>query len=259
MSPTPDRPPCQISPGEDGKWPRIAPLGIDGLLVSFGDRLDDTANRAALSFRAAAQFAELPGLEETASSLASVYLRFDPQSLDPARAEQAVRALLASRSWYDAELPKGRRLWRIPCIFDPALAPQLPEAAQAAGMTVEDAIRSIVRTRLRVQTIGFAPGQPYLGELPPQWDIPRQTRLTDRVPVGALCVAIRQMVLFTVSTPTGWRHVGQTAFRAFRPDSDQPFVLRAGDEVLFIPAPAESYPSLCESGPDGGATVEPIA
>ncbi|MEM6794791.1 MAG: glycoside hydrolase, partial [Acidobacteriota bacterium] len=35
------------------------------------------------------------------------------------------------------------------------------------------------------------------------------------------------------STPTGWRHVGQTAFKAFRPDSDTPFVLRPGDEVLF--------------------------
>ncbi|WP_342750166.1 5-oxoprolinase subunit B family protein [Albidovulum inexpectatum] len=237
----------------------MAPLGVDGLLVSFGDRLGETANRAALSFRAAVQSAGLQGLAETAASLASVYLRFDPEGFDPAKAEQAVCALLASRDWYGAELPKGRRLWRIPCIFDPALAPQLAEAAQAAGMTVEAAIRSITRTRLRVQTIGFAPGQPYLGELSAEWDIPRQTRLTDRVPVGALCVAIRQMVLFSVSTPTGWRHVGQTAFRAFRPDSDQPFVLRAGDEVLFVPAPAETYPSLCESGPDGGATVEPIA
>ena len=95
-----------------------------------------------------------------------------------------------------------------------------------------------------MQTIGFAPGQPYLGELPEAWDIPRQTALTDRVPIGALTVAIRQLVLFSVSTPTGWRHIGQTAFRPFRPDAETPFVLRPGDEVIFEATDRECYERL---------------
>ncbi|GAB4390423.1 5-oxoprolinase subunit B family protein [Albidovulum sp.] len=252
-----DLPPLP-DPRHGGGWPRLAPLGTDGILVSFADRLDDKANRAALSFRAAAEDAGLAGLAETATSLASAYLRFDPEVATPARAAAAVRALLDARDWYASPLPQGRQLWRIPCVFGTALAPQLAEAAAAAGLSPEAAIRSIAGTRLRVQTIGFAPGQPYLGELPPEWDIPRQTALTDRIPVGAVCVAIRQLVLFTVSTPTGWRHVGQTAFRTFRPGDAQPFVLRPGDEVEFTPIPAEAYAALRDAGPDGGATCEPL-
>ena len=240
-------------------WPRVAPLGTDGLLVSFGDTLDEAANRAALAFRAAAQQAGLDGLCETATSLASAYLRFDPDLDAPEDFVAAVTRLAQGRDWFAESLPQGRRLWRIPCVFGGDLAPQLTEAAAAAGLTPEAAVRSIAETRLRVQTIGFAPGQPYLGALGPEWEIPRQTALTDRIPVGALCVAIRQMVLFTVSTPTGWRHVGQTAFRGFRPGADAPLVLRAGDEVIFDPVPADAYAALVAQGPAGGATAKELS
>lgn len=239
---------------DDQEWPHLSTIGTDGLLVRFADRLDGSANRAALAFRAAAEAAGLAGLEETSNALASVYLRFDPDRFtDPQTDAAPVAELLRTRDWYAEPLPAGRRLWTIPTVFGTELAPQLAEAAALAGLSPTAAIAAIAATRLRVQTIGFAPGQPYLGELPPNWDIPRQSSLTDRVPVGALTVAIRQLVLFSVETPTGWRHIGQTAFRAFRPDSHQPFVLRPGDEVCFTPVAAQDYAGLCAQGPDGGA------
>lgn len=237
-------------------FPRISPLGTDGLLVSFADKLGEGANRAALAFRAAAEGAGIDGLEETSTTLASTFLRFDPDRVRHAEVEEALEALLKTRDWYAAPLPENRKLWRIPTVFGTDLAPQLAEAAEAAGMSPEEAVRSISGTQVRVQTIGFAPGQPYLGELPPEWNIPRQSQLTDKVPVGAVVVAIRQLVLFSVTTPTGWRHIGQTAFRCFRPESDQPFALTPGDEVVFEPVERDSYDALCGKGPDGGATWE---
>ncbi|SNT11669.1 sensor histidine kinase inhibitor, KipI family [Tropicimonas sediminicola] len=240
------------------RFPRVRPVGVDGLLVSFGDRLSEPANRAALAFRDALDREGPPGIEETSTSLVSTYLRFDLLHGDSAVLQRGVEALLASDDWYARPLPHGRRLWRIPTVFGTALAPQLEEAAAAAGMTPEAAIRSVSETRVRVQTIGFAPGQPYLGELDEAWNIPRQTALTDKVPIGALTVAIRQLVLFSVSTPTGWRHIGQTAFRAFRPESDTPFVLRPGDEVLFDAVAPEVLEKVRAEGPDGGATAEAL-
>jgi KipI family sensor histidine kinase inhibitor len=239
-------------------WPLIRTVGIDGMLVSFGDRLSEPANRAALALRDALERGAPDGVEETSTSLVSTYLRFDPLRVPHETMRAALEDLLATRDWFDAELPHGRRLWRIPTVFGTELAPQLEEAAQAAGLSADEAIRSISEAQVRVQTIGFAPGQPYLGELPEAWDIPRQTDLTPRVPVGALTVAIRQLVLFSVSTPTGWRHVGQTAFRLFRPEDETPFLLRPGDEVRFDPVARETYERL-KDDPDGGATSERLA
>jgi KipI family sensor histidine kinase inhibitor len=241
------------------EFPRIAWLGLDGLLVSFADRLSEPANRAALALRHAVEREGWPGVEETTTSLVSTYLRFDPLAVDGEAVRARLAALVDSRDWTGADLPGGRRLWRVPAVFGTDLAPQLEEAAAMAGLSPEAAIKEIAATRLRVQTIGFAPGQPYLGELPGHWTIPRQTDLTPRVQVGALCVAIRQMTLFSVSTPTGWRQVAQTALRLFRPESETPFLLRPGDEVLFQPVERAAYDRLRGEGPDGGAVAEAIS
>lgn len=239
-------------------WPTIRTAGFDGLLVSFAGGLSEPANRAALAFRDAVAREGWDGIEETSTALVSTYIRFDPLWRDHAAMRDDVAALLATRDWFAADLPGGRRLWRVPTVYGTALAPQLEEAAALAGMTAQQAIASISGTRMRVQTIGFAPGQPYLGELPSAWNIPRQSALTGSIPVGALTVAIRQLVLFSVSTPTGWRHIGQTAFRLFRPEAEAPFVLRPGDEVLFEPARPEDWRALQGAGPDGGAVSEAI-
>jgi KipI family sensor histidine kinase inhibitor len=238
--------------------PRLSTAGADGMLVTFGAALNEPANRAALAFRAAVERADLPGIEETSTTLVSTYLRFDPRAADHASLDAQLRALLMSRNWFEADLPTGRTRWHVPAVFGSDLAPQLGEAADAAGLSEAEAVRSITEADLRVQAIGFAPGQPYIGSLPEAWDIPRQTALTEKVPEGALCVAIRQLVLFSVSSTTGWRHVAQTAFRLFRPERADPFVLRPGDGIRFHAVGADDYPALC-ADPDGGVWSEPLA
>lgn len=240
-------------------FPHIVTVGLTGLLVRFADRLTDPANRAALAFRAAVDAEGWPGVEETSSSLCATYLRFDPLHLPHAVLQARLHGLLAGQDWYTAAAPQGRRFWRIPTVFGGDLAPQLVEAAALAGQSEAEAIAVLTNARPRVLTLGFAPGQPYLGELPEGWNIPRQSALTPQVPAGALVVAVRQFVLFANASPTGWRHVGQTAFRCFRPEAADPFPLRAGDEVAFYAITPEEYDNIRKTDPlGGGASTEPI-
>jgi len=241
-------------------FPAIRTAGLSGMLVSFADALSEPANRAALAFRAALEGAAWDGVAETSTSLASTFLRFDPVALPHDELRARLQALLDSRNWYDAAMPSGRRLWRVPCVYGTDLAPQLAEAAAAAGLSESDAIDRISTTRVRVLTIGFAPGQPYLGPLGPEWNLPRQKDLTPMVPTGALVLAISQLVLFTAPAPTGWRHVGQTAFRCFQANRAAPFALTPGDEMLFDPASAQDLIRINEQDPHGlgGASFERI-
>ncbi|MBE9639433.1 5-oxoprolinase subunit B family protein [Salipiger mangrovisoli] len=239
-------------------YPLLRTAGIDGLLVSFGDTLSEPANRAALAFRAALEREAWEGVEEISSSLVSAYLRFDPLAVRHAELEARLRGLMASRDWLQAEMPQGRRLHRIPTAYGGALGPQLAEAAQVAGMSEAEALLSLSSSRVRVTALGFAPGQPYLGELPEVWNIPRQQALTPRVPQGALVLAIRQFVIFSVTAPTGWRHVGQTAAPLFRLGAERPFLLAPGDEVEFPQVSAEAFARL-QADPEGGATWETLA
>lgn len=237
--------------------PRIQAIGLDGVIVRFGEALSEPANRAALAFCAALE-RDLPeGVEECSTSLVSTYLRFDPLHLTLEHLTAKLTERLTTEDWYAAPLPEGRRLLRIPTVYGGVFGPQLDEAAEMAGMGPDAALKALSRARVRVNAIGFAPGQPYLGSLPEAWDIPRQTGLTPRVPEGALVVAIRQFVLFSVSAPTGWRQVGRTAAPLFRPDSATPFLLRPGDEVIFDAVPEEAWDRLA-ADPKGGIVTEAL-
>ena len=242
-------------------YPRIRPVGLSGLLVQFGAGMSEPANRAAIAFRAAVEAMQWPEVSETSTSLVSTFLSADLSITAPDALTERLQEQLASRDWYAAPLPAGRTLWEIPTLYGTASAPQLEEAAAAAGVTPEQAIAELSGARVRVLTIGFAPGQPYTGELPPHWDIPRQQTLSKSVPSGALVVAIKQLIVFTNASPTGWRHVGQTAFRTFRPDQSNAIALKPGDEMCFPAISAAEYADIVQkdhSG-DGGAVRQVLA
>ncbi|MEP2027742.1 MAG: allophanate hydrolase subunit 1 [Paracoccaceae bacterium] len=242
----------------EGQFPRIANLGVSGLLVQFGDTLSEPVNRAALALRAHLEKESWDGVEETSTSLSSVFVRFDPLHLSHASLRQRLEGLLRDQDWYAANLPTGRRHWHIPCSFGGSDGPQLGEAAALAGHSEPESIADIEAHPVQVLTIGFAPGQPYMGSLPVEWDIPRQTGLTAKVPEGALVVAIRQLIIFASDAPTGWRHIGQTAFRCYRPEAGDPFALRPGDLVSFYPISPDELSAIRFNNPsgDGGAKME---
>lgn len=242
-------------------FPKIQNVGLAGILISFADTMSEPANRAALSLRAAIDDAGWPEVTETSTSLVSTFLQVDLVAVPRETMMARLNDLLGSRDWYTSDLPAGRTLWHIPTVYGTDLAPQLEEAAKLAGLDPDAAIKELSQARVRVLTIGFAPGQPYTGELPENWDIPRQQGLTKSVPAGALITAIRQLIIFTNASPTGWRHIGQTAFKTFRPSSDTPFALSPGDELCFPSvsrAEIEKIMAKDDAGM-GGAETEVLA
>lgn len=242
--------------GADMTYPSIRTVGLSGILVTFADAMEDAANRAALAFRAAVDAERWPEVQETSMSLVSVYLVVDLVTVDAADLMTRIETLLATQDWRAAPMPEGRKLWHVPTVYGTDLAPQLEEAAAVAGLDPDEAIRQLSTARVRVLTIGFAPGQPYTGELDPVWNIPRQQGLTKSVPSGALVTAIRQLIIFTTATPTGWRHVGQTGFRTFRQAADQPFALTPGDEMTFPAVTRHALEKIIASDTTGNGGAE---
>ncbi|MEM9966658.1 MAG: carboxyltransferase domain-containing protein [Pseudomonadota bacterium] len=240
-------------------WPKIRTVGLSGLLVTFAAQMSEPANRAALAFRAAVEAQDWPEVTETSTSLVSTFLEVDLAMYTAEALSERLQTLIDSADWYAAPLPAGRTLWHIPTLYGTALAPQLEEAATLAGVDPDTAIQELSTARVRVLTIGFAPGQPYTGMLPANWNIPRQQGLTKSVPAGALIVAIQQLIIFTNAAPTGWRHVGQTAFHNFLPDAAQPFALSPGDELTFPAIDRHAFDRLLKSDTNGGAEAEALS
>lgn len=240
--------------------PQLLPLGVDGVLIRLGLTPDESVIAAVQSLRARVEAAlnsakdTPPGICEIAASLTSVLVRFDPAETTRAHVQDWLTPLMSPVA---ATLPAPLRRWTIPVSLGGEQGPQLAQAAELAGLTQQEAEADILNTELRVLAIGFAPGLPYIGLLPPAWDMPRLSELTPKVPRGALVVALRQLVLFTNPSPTGWRQVGQTAFHGFDPARDPSILLRSGDAIRFARISPSELIDLERAGDGlGGARCE---
>lgn len=238
----------------------ILPAGPDGVLVRFALRPDPVAMTAAQVLARSLQDHPPAGVVEIAPGLVSVLLRFDPARTDRARLTARLRPQASAIAADPPPQPAPLRRWTIPAVFGGQHGPQLSEVARMAGIDEQQAIQTICGSDLNVLTIGFAPGQPYIGLLPQAWDIPRMSELNPRVPAGAVVVAVRQIVMFSAESATGWRQVAQSAFRNFDPDRNTPMPLLAGDAIRYTPVTADRLRELA-AAPDGlgGATLEVLA
>ena len=237
--------------------PRALWAGMDGVLLRFGLTPEPEAMAAAQRLAVDAENHTPDGVIEIAPGLVSVLLRFDPEKTTRTALAEELLAR-ARRIWQHAQdRPEPARRWTIPVAFGAEYGPQLEEVAQIVGCRPEEAIRRICKADLRVLVIGFAPGQPYIGLLPEEWNLPRQSSLTPGVPAGAIVTAVRQIVMFGADSTTGWRQVGRTAFRSFRPGQDTPMPLRAGDAISYVQASGREIEALERAGDlSGGAKLQ---
>lgn len=238
--------------------PQILPMGLDGLVVRFSLVGSPRVTAAVQRFHDSVDEANISGVREVAAGLTSVLIKFDPQVVPRARLTKALNDLIASLDLRQTALPKASRRWHIPVQFGGVAGPQLREAASMAGCSEAQAIDDVIGADLRVLTIGFAPGQPYIGMLPSHWNLPRQTELTPQVPAGALVVAVRQLVLFANPSVTGWRQIGCCAFRPFLARRSEPFALKQGDALRFVQVSEGEMTQLSDDNSDGlgGARCE---
>ncbi|MFP4359529.1 MAG: 5-oxoprolinase subunit B family protein [Alphaproteobacteria bacterium] len=235
--------------------------GDSAWLVDFGERTDDAVNNAAIAFDRWLTDQAIEGVVETAPTIRSVLVRFDPLALDGETLAERLRAGLAERDWLQASPPAGRRRWRLPVVYGGEHGPHLAEIAHQRGVDEATLVAAHSARAHRVRMVGFAPGFVYTGMLDAAWDLPRRSEVVARVPPGTIAVAVRQTVLTSTTIPTGWRLIGRTPWRAFALDREPPFALAAGDELVFEPIAAADYDRLAADAEAGRdiVTAEPVA
>ena len=113
-------------------------------------------------------------------------------------------------------------MWRIPACYDASLAPDLAEVASRTGLTPQQVAERHSAVTYHVYMVGFLPGYPYMGDLPPELALPRRENPRTKVPPGSIAIA---------TTHDGGLHAGKSGRLA----SDR---ANAGSPVGPAPRPA---------------------
>jgi inhibitor of KinA len=132
-------------------------------------------------------------------------------------------------------------LLQIPVCYDLSLAPDLPWVAAYCRLTIPEVIELHGSRTYRVYMIGFIPGFPYLGMLPPALDVPRKLRPALSVPAGSVALAGRQTGIYPFTIPGGWQVIGRTPFMLFDVHQMPCCSLTVGMQIKFIPISLEEY------------------
>ncbi|WP_340110310.1 5-oxoprolinase subunit PxpB [Pikeienuella sp. HZG-20] len=228
---------------------RYLPSGDCALTVEFGDRVDRALSARAMALRRAlergAREGVIEGVIETVPTFRSLMVHYDPLIISGARLRAEIEALEID----DSEDEAASRTVTLPVVYGGEHGPDLEDVAKAGGVTPAEAVKLHSEITHYVYMMGFAPGHPYLGDLPRELTLPRRETPRTRIPAGTVAIAVGQTVIYPFESPGGWSAIGRTPAVLFDIRTDPPSLLRAGDHVRFRPIEAKEYDDLAARPP----------
>ena len=223
------------------------PCGDTAFTVEFGDRVDRLLSRQVLSLHARLREHPLPGLLETVPTFRSLLVHYDPLQTS----QKVLYELILPIASKDMTSEPNSQTFTIPACYDKAVAFDLEHVASELEMDPEHVIRLHSDTLHYVYMIGFAPGHPYLGDLPQSLTLPRRKDPRVKVPAGTIAIAVGMTVVYPFNNPCGWHVIAQTPLRLFDQRRSRPNLLAAGDTVQFHPISLTEFRRLSAPGEIG--------
>lgn len=210
----------------------LFPLGDAALVVSLGERADEAAVAQVRAVAAQIMAGHVAGVTDVVPAFASVAVFYEPAVAADYATMAAKVAELAGQVDATAARLEPRRV-EIPVCYGGEFGPDLSLVAERAGVSPEQ-VRTLHReTEYWVQAIGFAPGFPYLGGLPPTLATPRRATPRTLVPAGSVAIGGAQTGIYPFATPGGWNIIGRTPSALFDANQTEPALLRMGDRVSW--------------------------
>jgi inhibitor of KinA len=210
----------------------LQPLGDQAALAAFADE------GAALCWAETVRHLGAPWLVDVVGAYTRVAVYFDLEQITFA---EVARVLQSMHLPAPEEAGPGR-LHVIPCCY--GLHFDLERVARHTGLSPDEVIALHTAAEYVVYAIGFCPGFPYLGYLPPPLcGVPRLEAPRLRVPAGSVGLTGRQTGIYTLERPGGWNLIGRTPLQLVDVAAGY-FPLRTGDQVRFTAIDEEEFRRL---------------
>ncbi len=218
-------------------------MGDRGLLVEYGDAIDETVNRKVRSVAAAVAAEPPEGVLETVPAYRSLLVIYDPLATRLQKLQDFFRRL---EERIDRIAVPPPQTLEIPVCYGGKYGPDLAFVARSHDLTPQEVIALHTARTYTVCMIGFSPGFPFLGGLAPELETPRLQTPRTRVPRGSVAIANNQTGIYPLESPGGWRLIGRTPLKLFDPCSEPPVPYRTGDRIRFTRITEKAYQRLRE-------------
>lgn len=129
----------------------------------------------------------------------------------------------------------------IPVCYDLSLAPDLVEATQLTGCSIEELIALHTSEIYTVYMLGFLPGFAYMASVNKKIQMPRKANPRKLVAAGSVGIAGKQTGIYPLEAPGGWQLIGQTPLKIFDISKEEPCLFKPGNKVKFEAISLEQF------------------
>ncbi|MFA4669283.1 5-oxoprolinase subunit PxpB [Pyrococcus kukulkanii] len=210
-------------------------LGDSGVLISFGEVIDEEINKRVHALAQAIEKDKPGWLIEVVPAYSSLAIYYDPTLITHEEVISYVSGLK-----FNVEDVKGRKI-EIPVAYGGEFGPDIEFVAEHNGLTVDDVIEIHSKPLYRVYFLGFLPGFAYLGGMDERIATPRLEKPRTKVPAGSVGIAGKQTGWYAIESPGGWRIIGRTPLRTFNPERVPPSIVLPEDYVKFVPIDEKEF------------------
>lgn len=199
----------------------LVALGEEAILAYFRDE------PMAVRFGNALRAANPDWLFDVVPAYTSVGVFFDARRIDSAEVQRRLKKL----RYRDVDASSVGASHIVPVCYE--RGPDLVRVAEYAGLSTDRVIELHMGTEYAVYAIGFVPGFPYLGYLPPELcGVPRLDSPRLRVEPGSVGLTAKQTGIYPLARPGGWNLIGMTPLTLVD-IADGFFPIRVGDRMRF--------------------------
>lgn len=220
---------------------RFQAASDQSLLIYFGEQITLESHEKVRNLMQLLKLEPISGVRNLQPAYHSLLLDFELTKLTHQKLEKTLRGYLDRIS--SSTLEPGR-MKQIPTCYGGEFGQDLDEVARLHDLTPAQAIELHSSVTYTVFFLGFVPGFAYLGKLPDALATPRLATPRRTTPAGSVGIAENQTGVYPFATPGGWRLIGRTPVKMFRPDRPEMNFLAIGDRVRFTPISPSQFAAL---------------
>ena len=222
---------------------RVIPAGDSAVLLEFGEVVSPAINRQVHAARRAIVTAQIPGILAVVPAFSTILVQYEPCTVSLAALVDHLDSLMV-----DESPRQGGRTIEVPVWYGGEAGPDLVQVAKALNLSPQDVVDAHTGRPFYIYCLGFSPGFPLAGMLPPELILPRRQVPRTHVPAGTVAIAGSQTGIYPAPSPGGWHLIGRTPLALFDWTKHPPCPYEPGDRLLFGEISEKEYRQWANAG-----------
>jgi inhibitor of KinA len=218
---------------------RYRVVGDRGIMVEFGNEVNEKVNHQVRRMSAALEKSNLQGVIEVFPTFRSLFVLYDPLGI---KIRDLIRELRKVED-HMADMPSARsRIFEIPVVYGEEYRDDLENIASYLDLSPQEVIHIHCSPQYLVLMNGALGGTAFIKMPKALALLPRKKTPALSMPAGVVMLAGGLGCLFkAMDGPSGWNVIGKCPLKQWFPEKDPPLLILAGDRVQYKAIDEKEY------------------